>query len=65
MAELLAKRSKELGRSQSDLVRAALEAQFAAQGGQTCHDLMRDVCGSIRGPADLSSNRKHLARFGE
>jgi hypothetical protein len=31
----------------------------------SCHDLMADVCGILRGPKDLSTNPKYLAGFGE
>ena len=65
LARLLAKHSKELGRSQSDLVRAALEEQFNGQAGASCHDLMQEFCGTLEGPYDLSANPKHLAGFGK
>jgi hypothetical protein len=54
-------------RSRSALVREALEAQLtrsekAAPG--SCYDLARDLAGCLEGPADLSSNRRHLRGYG-
>lgn len=64
LASWLSQRSKTLGRSQSDLVREALERQRTGAGEQSCHDLMQDFCGSFAGPADLSTNARHLEGFG-
>lgn len=54
------------GRTQSDVVREALEQHL---NGQTdvvgsCLDLARDLAGSVSGPADLSSNPRHLRGYG-
>lgn len=54
------------GRTQSELVREALELHL---DGHTplpgsCLDLARDLAGSVSGPADLSSNRRHLRGYG-
>jgi Arc/MetJ-type ribon-helix-helix transcriptional regulator len=65
LAHWLAQRSRELGRSQSDLVRQALEEQLQRKAGVTCDDLMKDLCGSFEGPRDLSSNPKYLRDFGK
>jgi Ribbon-helix-helix protein, copG family len=65
LANWLAKRSKELGRSKSDIVRQALEEQRQKKGALTCHDLMKDLCGSFSGPPDLSTNPKYLDEFGK
>jgi hypothetical protein len=46
-------------------VREALQRTREGTGGPSCHDLFADVCGTIDGPKDLSTNRKHLAGFGE
>jgi hypothetical protein len=64
LAVWLSRRSKQLGRTQSDLVREALEQQRARSGTPSCHDLMEDLCGSVDGPADLSTNPKYLNDFG-
>jgi hypothetical protein len=64
LAGWLSRRSKELGRTQSDLVREALEQQRGGGGTPSCHDLMQDLCGSFDAPADLSSNPKYMRDFG-
>jgi hypothetical protein len=65
LANWLSRRAKELRRPQSELVREALEDTRSGKTSPSCHDLMADVCGIVRGPKDLSVNRKHLAGFGE
>jgi Arc/MetJ-type ribon-helix-helix transcriptional regulator len=65
LAEWLSRRARELGRSQSELVRDSLARAAESAGGQSCHDLLQDVCGSVEGPKDLSTNSKHMHRFGE
>ena len=65
LAAWLLRRAKELGRPQSQIVRDALERARVGKDAASCHDLMADVCGSISGPKDLSTNPKHLTGFGE
>ena len=65
LASWLSRRARELGRSQSELVREAIEQARNGAGGETCHDLLSDSCGVIDGPADLSTNRKHFTDFGK
>ena len=65
LAAWLSRRARELGRPQSEIVREALERARTGQDMVSCHDLMADVCGTLRGPRDLSTNPKHLAGFGE
>ena len=65
LAAWLTQQAKELGRSKSALVRQALEQRRSQPGKSTCLDLMQDLCGSIRGPRDLSTNPKHLAGLGK
>ena len=65
LANWLAKRAKELGRAQSDLVRQALEEQREGKGAVSCHELMKDLAGSFSGPSDLSTNPKHMQDFGK
>ena len=55
------------GTTQSKIIRDALEAHLADSSGkgQSCLDLARDLAGSVRGgPADLSSNKRHLKGYG-
>jgi len=65
LASWLARRARELGRPQSELVREALERARNGAGRQTCHDLVADSCGTIDGPADLSTNPRHFDGFGK
>ena len=65
LAAWLSRRAQELGRSQSDLVREALQRVAEGTSDASCHDVFADVCGSIRGPKDLSTHPKHLGGFGE
>jgi len=65
LATWLTQQGRKLGRSKSDLVRQALEQQRSDPGKGTCLELMEDLCGSVRGPRDLSTNRKHLSGFGQ
>ena len=64
LAAWLAQQARELRRSKSALVRQALEQQRRRPGKGTCLDLMADLCGSVRGPRDLSTNPKHLEGLG-
>ena len=65
LAAWLARRARELGRPQSEIVREALERASGGNSGASCHDAFADVCGIVDGPTDLSTNPKHLAGFGE
>jgi hypothetical protein len=65
LASWLARRSRELGRPQSELIREALQQVADGTSGASCHDVFADVCGVIDGPKDLSTNPKHFTGFGE
>ena len=65
LATWLARRARELGRPQSDLVREALQRASEGTDKGSCHDVFGDGCGIVEGPKDLSTHRKHLAGFGE
>jgi predicted transcriptional regulator len=65
LAAWLTQQARELRRTKSDLVRQALERQRSTSSQGTCMELMQDICGSVQGPTDLSTNPKHLAGFGE
>jgi hypothetical protein len=57
--------AKKLGRRKSDIAREALERRRSGQQGQSIHEIMRDVCGVIKGaPRDYASNRKRLKGLG-
>ncbi|HKI68736.1 MAG TPA: hypothetical protein VKA67_04050 [Verrucomicrobiae bacterium] len=51
----LKERSKVLGRSQGSIVRDLIDEQLAETKRPSLHDLARDLCGSVRGPKDLST----------
>ena len=58
---------RKRGVSTSALVREALEERLGREGDQqagSCLDLARDLRGSLAGPADLSSNPRHLKGYG-
>ncbi len=49
-------------------MRTALEAYFVAkrQGlSGSCLDLASDLIGCLEGPADLSTNKRHMKEFGK
>jgi hypothetical protein len=63
LAELSRKRSA----AKSEVIRAALEAYFAAarNGAEpSCADLAGDLIGAVAGPKDLATNPKHLRGYG-
>lgn len=58
--------ARRLGRTKSEVARHALEKSRREKSASSCHDLMQDVCGSLRsGIRDLASNKKNLKGFGE
>ena len=63
----LASTAKKVGRSKSELTRQAIEAFLDGQKGvrRSCLDLSRDLAGSLKGPKDLSFNKKRLRGYGE
>ena len=68
LANWLAKRASELGRSRSDLVRQALEEQLQgkkSRGEKSCAELMAEFGGFFRGPRVLSTNPKYMRDFGK
>jgi hypothetical protein len=63
----IAKQARLFGMSKSQLVRDALESYLENGGkreGPSCHDLLRDLAGSIDAPPDLSTNPKYFENFG-
>src|SRR6266496_5504555 len=68
LANWLAKRANELGRSRSDMVRQALEEQRQGKnnrGEKSCAELMAEFGGFFRGPRDLSTNPKYMRDLGK
>lgn len=65
-AELVAA-AREAGISKSHIVRQALEDRISRKRGKRsprAFDLVKDLCGSVKGPADLLTNTKHMEDFG-
>jgi hypothetical protein len=59
--------AQQRGWSKSELIRAALESIVRDEGqseGPSCYDLAKDLGGTVDGPRDLSTNRKHLKGYG-
>jgi hypothetical protein len=52
---LLKERARALGRSQAAVVRDLIEEHLAVKKRPSLHDLTKDLCGSVRGPKDLST----------
>ena len=52
---LLKERAKALGRSQAAVVRELIEEHLAQKQRPSLYDLTKDLCGSVRGPKDLST----------
>src|SRR5436190_13968681 len=68
LANWLAKRANELGRSRSDLIRQALEEQRQGKNSKSeksCAELMAEFSGFFQGSRDLSINPKYMRDFGK
>lgn len=58
---------RKRGSTRSAVVREALEAhldQIVMRHGRSGLDVVRDLAGSVSGPPDLSTNRRHLRGYG-
>jgi len=53
--ELLKERAKTLGRSQGAVVRHLIEEHLSQKKRPSLYDQTKDLCGSLRGPKDLST----------
>ena len=66
LASWVTSRSRRLGRTQSEVVREVLERErTSGSRTKTCRDLLAELDGFFDGPKDLSTNPKHLQRFGK
>ena len=54
---LLKERAKSLGRSQAAVVRDLIDEHLAQKKRPSLHDLARDFCGIVSGPADMSTRK--------
>ena len=64
----LAQRAKASASTQSEIIRSALAAYLqrdAQPSSASCADRAQRWTGIMQGPADLSSNPKHLDGFGQ
>ena len=61
----LADEAKRLGRTKSQIVREALLRQRNGKKPLSLHDRLKDLCGIVKGPPDLSTNPKYMKGFGE
>jgi hypothetical protein len=57
------------GVSKSEFIRGAVEEKVKrtrrGKKAPRAYDLAKDLCGSLRGPGDLSTNPKYMEGFGE
>jgi len=67
LANWLETEAKRLGRTKSQIAREALERGRQGKAAPSVHDLMKDVCGSIKGaPRDMARNmKKYMKGFGK
>jgi bacterioferritin (cytochrome b1) len=52
---LLKERAKALGRSQAAVIRDLIDEHLSKKERPSLYDLTKDLCGSVRGPKDLST----------
>jgi predicted transcriptional regulator len=63
LARALEAEAKRSGSSRGELVRAAIRDKLA-RARPSALDALSDLDGIIDGPADLSTNKRHLATLG-
>ena len=64
----LQKKASETGRTQSEIIREALENSLdprSSKGRPSLHDLASHLAGAGEGPVDLSENKKYFRDFGQ
>ena len=60
--------AKERGESRSVLIREAIETYIMGAGNVqkgSCLDFAGDLVGCVKGPVDLSFNKKHMRDYGQ
>ena len=68
MENRLKAEAKRRSTSKSMLVREALDLYLAekhATAGTSCLDAAADLAGTIKGPSDLSTHKRHMEGFGK
>jgi len=66
--EKLNSTAKERGESKSSLLREVIESTISGGkkiGAGSCLDMAKDLAGCVKGPEDLSFNRKRMDGYGE
>ncbi len=60
--------ARERGENRSALLREAIETFITGDNHTpkgSCLDLAKDLVGCVRGPVDLSFNKKHMRGYGQ
>ncbi len=70
LASQLEAEARRLNVPKSQMARQFLEEGLNRKSrkprkGQSFYDLAKDLCGSVHGPRDLSTNPKYMKGFGE
>jgi predicted DNA-binding protein len=60
----LTQEANRLGRTKSEIVREALVRASKGRKQLSLHHRMKEVCGMVKGPQDLSTHPKYLEGFG-
>ena len=63
IAEALEEEARRLGSSKGEIVRQAIRQRLASTRPSVL-DALQDLEGIVEGPADLSTNKRHLATLG-
>jgi predicted transcriptional regulator len=63
LARALDAEAERTGETKGEVVRAALRDKLASARASAL-DALRDLDGIVEGPADLSTNKRHLASLG-
>lgn len=59
--------AKQRGKSKTALIRESLDtllSQTNGPGDRSCHELARDLAGSLEGPGDLTVNPSYMEEYG-
>ena len=63
LLEKVAQLARERRTTRSEIIRSALEA-YSIEHGESFAETLSDLCGSLAGPGDLSTNPAYLDDFG-
>ncbi len=65
LARALGDAARRTGHGKGRIVKDALRAYLAEGSGGSAFDALAGVSGIVRGPRDLSTNKKHLSGLGQ